>query len=219
MINIDLTELFKPLNAITNIVKEQSEIINSIFKELRNKIYIDPVTFTALAESHKLLDSDEMQSKSKNEKFFYVYTNPVKAPSFDGKYIEFDKKTAKLIKSLDMAFCHKFYSGIREVPFDKKSGILTIEDVTLKFDPDKEPARICNLLFGSKQYINKKRQWREIESKVSDHAKERDLENAIKLKVYRINLRIHEKTGYKSLIKFENKTLYVNPEYYYLFKE
>lgn len=202
------------------IPKKKVLLLECIINNHTNLIYVDPLTFEGLSANKKniILDQDYVKRKLEDTKKCFIYTNHVKAPHFEGQYIELDKEIAIQIKNVEWSFLHKLFEGINQAPYDKRSGMLRIEEVEFKFNFDKEPGRICHLLLGSAQYIKKKRQWVEIYEKVLDRNKNRNPENAMKLKIYRINERIRKKLGYPDLIKYENKTLFVNPDYYYLFK-
>lgn len=212
--NIDKDEKLDPL------VKQRLEIIREIMSKYKNLVYVDPITFKGLVDNKniKVVNFDYVENKLGRSDLRFIHTNHVKAPHFDGQYIEVDEKTSKLIKHLEWAFLDKLFAGITEAPYNKRTGKLKIEEAEFEFDIDQEPAKICNLLFGSAQYIKRKRDWNEIEEKILDRSKDRDKENAMKMKVFRINERISKKLGYPDLIIFENKTLYVNPDYYYIFK-
>lgn len=201
-------------------LENKQQIITSILSKYRKLVYVDPNTFQGLVNNkdNEIVDLEYVESQLESSISYFIYTNHVKAPHFEGQYIEVEEKTSKLIKYLEWAFLDKLFAGITEAPYNKGTGKLKIEEAEFKFNTDKEPAKICNLLFGSAQYIKKKRQWAEILKKILDHSKDGDKENVMKLKVFRINERIKEKLGYPNLIIFENKTLFVNPDYYYLFK-
>lgn len=216
----ELEAKLKKLQDSDSLYKKKKQIITSNLSKYGKLVYVDPLTFRGLVRNkkNKIVDYDYVEAQLDKSNSRFIYTNHVKAPNFDGQYIEFDKDVAMQIKHVEWSFLDKLFAGITEAPYDKKLGRLKIEEAEFKFDKDQEPARICNLLFGSIQYVNKKRTWKEVKEKVLDHGGDRDEENAFKLKVYRINKRIDKKLGYPELIKFENKTLFVNPDYYYLFK-
>lgn len=210
----------KELEDSDPLFKKKQQILSEIVSKYRKFIYVDPNTFKGLV-NHKrntLVDYSYAEKKAESSDSYFIYTNHVKAPKFADKFIEFDENTAMMIKQLDWAFCDKLFAEITEAPYNKHKSILKIEEAKLKFDFDKETGKICHLLFGSGQYVKKKHQWQEILDKVMDHGKDRSQESSMKSKVFRMNNRIYGKLGYRDMIKFENKTLYVNPDYYYLFK-
>lgn len=223
MDKVTISEVKKKIKKMQNadpLYEKKRQILSGIVSRYRKFIYVDPNTFKGLVnhKQNKLVDHSYAEKKAESSDSYFIYTNHVKAPKFADKFIEFDENTAMMIKHLEWVFLDKLFAGITEAPYDKRTGKLKIEEAEFKFNTDKEPAKICNLLFGSAQYIKRKRQWAEILKKILDHGKDGDNENAMKLKVFRINERVRKKMGYPNLIIFENKTLSVNPDYYYLFK-
>lgn len=216
----ELEAKLKKLQDSDSLYKKKKQIITSNLSKYGKLVYVDPLTFRGLVgnKKNKIVDHDYVEKQLDKSDACFVYTNHVKAPHFDGQYIEFDREIAMQIKHVEWSFLDKLFTGNTEAPYNKKLGKLYIEEAEFKFNKDKEPARICNLLFGSAQYVKKVRQWDEILEKVLDRNRDRDHVNSIKMKVYRINERIDEELGYPEMIKFENKTLFVNPDYYYLFK-
>lgn len=200
--------------------KQKAKVIKKIMSRYKNLIYVDPLTFRGLVgnKKNKIVDHDYVETQLDKPDACFVYTNYVKAPHFDGQYIEFDKEISMQIKHVEWSFLDKLFAGISEAPYDKKLGRLTIEEAEFYFDTDQEPARISNLLFGSTQYVKKVRTWKEIQDKILDHGGDRDPVNSMKNKVIRMNKRFYKVLGYPDIIIFKNKTLFVNPDYYYLFK-
>jgi hypothetical protein len=129
-----------------------------------------------------------------------------------------DKDVAVVIGKLDMAYRHKKYGDISKEPFNKNVPSLEIDDHTFKLQKNGDTYKLCRMLFGSKQYIKKTWQWKDIDKRVIDHAKDtKDVVNAFKLKIYRLNEKIEQKAGYREFILFRDKTVRVNPQYLFLF--
>lgn len=200
--------------------KKKQQILSEIVSKYRKFIYVDPNTFKGLVnhKQNKLVDHSYAEKKAESSDSYFIYTNHVKAPKFADKFIEFDENTAMMIKQLDWAFCDKLFAEITKSPYNKRKGILKIENSEIDFAFSKDTGKICNLLFGSAQYVKRKHKWSEVLTKALDREKAGNLENAMKLKVHRMNERILEEIGYRDLIKFEDKALFVNPDYLYLFK-
>lgn len=210
----------EPYNRLQKIIQETLKPFEELSELLKYHIYVDPVTFKALTdifETQKIVPISKVKIDKKFPSY-YIYTNGVKAPEYEGQEIIVNEESALLISNLDRAYRHKFYANISKVPFNKHSSILSIEEHHFKITKDSDIFNLCLMLFGSKQYIMKIWKWKDIKDRVLGYAAEQeDEEGAFKLKVYRLNLRL-DKTGYKNMILYKNKTVRVNPQYYFLFK-
>ncbi len=223
MDKVTISEVQKKIKKMQDtdpLYEKKRQILSEIVSRYRKFIYVDPNTFKGLVnhKHNKLVDHSYAEKKAEFSDSYFIYTNHVKAPKFADKFIEFEENTAMIIKQLDWAFCDKLFAEITKAPYNKRKGILKIENSEIDFAFSKDTGKICNLLFGSAQYVKRKHKWGEVLTKALDREKTGNLENAMKLKVLRMNERIFEKMGYRDLIKFEDKMLFVNPDYLYLFK-
>lgn len=229
MYNLTMTieKLNKHIELISLPHKKILEVFQNVYKPfeelseiLGHQVYVDPTTFETLVSVFPIAKSRKVSIEeiTANPDIYFIYTNHVKLPRYRDSYIIVDKQTAFLINKLDMTFRQKFYLGIKKVPFNKNTSVLTVEDYHFEIDKDSDTYNLCLMLFGSKQYINRIWKWNDILDKVMGHSDERnDDVNAFRLKVYRLNLRLY-KTGYKNIILYKNKTVRVNPDYIFLFK-
>lgn len=229
-----LKGVFDGLNKQFDLIRDELNKTQVDFSKVFEKsVYVQPELFKKLEAGvlkniqdklYKIKDGDEeyeiadIKGQGINADY-YILSHHDENSTTGQIQFRTSREIALLVREMTGMDREKLYK-IDKAAFNSRFSELNIGGSILPIIAYSDVYRLCRMLFGSPQYITKKWNWQDIEDRkvIADILALKNPERALYQKVARLNNRIHGlKPEIKNLILYKNKSVFVNPKYYYLF--